>query len=389
MGLITGQFNEAFIPIMDGVTNVVRNYALWLNRKYGVSYVITPHYPDYEDKEEFEVIRYHSFGVPTRPPYRTGLPVLDVQFMHRIKNIPFDIVHAHSPFSAGRIAMHIARKRGIPIVASFHSKYYDDLLEALKLQGAAKIGVSVIMDFYNSADFVWTVNKSTAGTLREYGYKGNIEVINNGTEFDTPADRRSEGLVINKILNLRPDETVFLYAGQLVWQKNLKTLLNALAILKKMGMGYRMLIAGMGYAESELKKMAEELDLTDRVIFLGPVYDRQYMRCLYCRADLLLFPSLYDNASIVLQEAASQKCPALLVQGSNTAEGVIDGLNGLLAENSPESIAKKIFDSVRTCDLSKIGENAHETLYRKWESIVDEVYGRYREIVSAYKRIRA
>ena len=387
MGLITGQFNEAFTPIMDGVTNVVRNYAYWLNKKYGVSYVITPHFPKYTDREEYEVIRYHSFSVPRRPPYRTGVPAFDIQFMRRIRNIPFDIVHAHSPFSAGRIAMSIAHKRGIPVIASFHSKYYDDLLESLKFEGAARIGVSVIVDFYNQADFVWTVNNATAGTLREYGYKGHIEVVNNGTEFETARDRNQEGRQVNERLNLKPDELVFLYVGQLVWQKNLKTLINALALLRDMGMEYRMLMAGMGYAANDLKKMAEDLDLTDRVIFLGAVLDRKYLKSLFCRADLLLFPSVYDNASIVVQEAASQKCPPLLIRGSNTAEGVIDGVNGLLCENSPEAIAQKIHDGVHRYDLSRIGEKAHETLYRNWESIVDEVCGRYKEIVNAYKRI--
>lgn len=389
MGLVTGQFNEAFTPIMDGVTNVVRNYAYWLNKKYGVSYVVTPHFPNYADNEEFEVLRYHSISVPSRPPYRTGVPLLDIQFMRRIRNIPFDIVHAHSPFSAGRIAMNIAHKRGIPVIASFHSKYYDDLLESLKLEGAARIGVSVIVDFYNSADFVWTVNNATAGTLREYGYKGCIEIVNNGTEFETAEDRRAEGRIVNERLNLKDDDRVFLYVGQLVWQKNLKTLIQALALLRDRGLDYKMLIAGMGYAGEDLKKMTEDLNLTDRVIFLGAVYDRSYMKSLFCRADLLLFPSIYDNASIVLQEAASQKCPALLVRGSNTAEGVIDGENGLLSDNSPEAIADKIDDAVHHINLPEIGERAHDTLYKNWESIVDEVYGRYKEIVNAYKRMRA
>lgn len=389
MGLITGQFNEAFTPIMDGVTNVVRNYAYWLNRKYGISYVITPHFPNYADKEEFEVLRYHSISVPTRPPYRTGVPGLDIQFMRRIRNIPFDIVHAHSPFSAGRIAMSIAHKRGIPVIASFHSKYYDDLLESLKFEGAARIGVSVIVDFYNSADFVWTVNNATAGTLREYGYKGHIEVVSNGTEYESPEDRKAEGKVVNSRLNLKPEERVFLFVGQLVWQKNLKVLIQALALLRDRGMDYKMLFAGMGYAQEDLKRMVEDLELTDRVIFMGAVYDREYLKSLFCRADLLLFPSVYDNASIVVREAASQKCPSLLIRGSNTAEGVIDGENGLLCENSPEAIARRIYEAAYQYDLSGIGEKAHETLYRNWESIVDEVYGRYKEIVNAYKRIRA
>ena len=81
--------------------------------------------------------------------------------------------------------------------------------------------------------------------------------------------------------------------------------------------------------------------------------------------------------------------PAAAHQGFQYGRGVIDGVNGLLCENSPEAIAQKIHDGVHRYDLSRIGEKAHETLYRNWESIVDEVCGRYKEIVNAYKRIRA
>ena len=41
--------------------------------------------------------------------------------------MPFDLVHAHAPFLAGRAARSVARKKGIPLVATFHSKYYDDV----------------------------------------------------------------------------------------------------------------------------------------------------------------------------------------------------------------------------------------------------------------------
>ena len=188
-----------------------------------------------------------------------------------------------------------------------------------EVRGAARIGVSVIVDFYNQADFVWTVNNATAGTLRSMAIKAILRLSITGRNLRPPGTG-TKGPAGQRELNLKPDELVFLYVGQLVWQKNLKTLINALALLRDMGMEYRMLMAGMGYAANDLKKMAEDLDLTDRVIFLGAVLDRKYLKSLFCRADLLLFPSVYDNASIVVQEAASQKCPPLLIRGSNTAE---------------------------------------------------------------------
>ena len=58
--LITGQFNDSFVPVMDGVTNVVKNYAYWLDRKYGECMSRLLHIPDFLT-EEFPVLRYILF----------------------------------------------------------------------------------------------------------------------------------------------------------------------------------------------------------------------------------------------------------------------------------------------------------------------------------------
>jgi glycosyltransferase involved in cell wall biosynthesis len=382
MKLVTGQFNDAFLPIMDGVTNVVKNYADWMMREHGASYVVTPDFPDYTDKEPYPVIRYPSVPIPFRKPYRQGLPSLDAVFMKRIKEIPFDIVHTHTPFSAGRLALYVARKREIPLVASFHSKYYDDLYAALKVEAAARYGVRRIVEFYESADYVWTVNNGTADTLREYGYRGDIDVIRNGTDFVPPANPKVLRRQVDIELGLRDVYPVFLYVGQLTWQKNLKVILEALALLKRQGNAFKMLFVGGGYAEEELKGLSENLGLSGNVVFLGTILDRERLRRIYCRADLFVFPSVYDNASIALREAAAVGCPALLVRGSNTAEGIVDNENGFLAENDPADIAERIARA--TADrkaMSETGLRAQKTVYTCWDDIMKEVNGRYGEIV--------
>lgn len=390
MGLVMGQFSESFPPIMDGVGNVAKNYAYWLNKKYGSCYVITPHFPNHTDNEDFEVLRYSSISIPTRYPYRTGIPKLCAPFMKRLKQIPFDIVHAHTPFSSGNIALDTARRRGIPIVASFHSKYYDDFLESLKFEGAARFVVSKVVDFYNSVDAVWTVNRSTAETLREYGYKGTIEEIPNGTEYETVKDKEAECEKINSQFGFTPDQLVFIYVGQMIRQKNTRTLIESLALLKQRGLDFKMLMIGQGYALEELKALSKSLDLDDRVSFLGPIYDREYLKSIYCRANLLIFPSLYDNASIVVREAASQCCPAVLVEGSNTSEGITDDFNGFLTKDGAENIANRIMKAVENPKkLVEVGRYANKTVYTNWESIVDEVYGRYMDIIKVFSKLRA
>jgi len=384
--LITGQFNDSFIPVMDGVTNVVKNYAYWLDKKYGESYVATPAYPGYVDREEFPVLRYYSIPLKMREPYRIGLDLLDINFRTTIKNIPFDIVPAHCPFTSGVIALQIARKKNIPIVATFHSKFYDDFKQVLKIDAFAKLCTRMVIDFFNRTDQVWTVSRGAADTLREYGYKGHIEVVPNGTDFDIPENIGELVQQTEKKLGLTSSDLVFLFVGQHIWQKNIKLLVDSLNLIKEQ-VQYKMFFVGDGYAKEELESYVRRLGLDDRVFFLGKILDRDYLRSLFARADLFLFPSVYDNAPIVVREAAAVGTPSLVIAKSNAAEGIVDNVNGFLADNDSISYSKRIVEIVSKRDeLKNIGEKAQATIYRSWESIVDEVYERYMEIINSYKR---
>lgn len=386
--LVVGQFNDSFVPVMDGVTNVVKNYAYWLDKKYGECYVATPAYPGYVDREEFPVLRYYSIPLKKREPYRIGLELLDINFRTMIKSIPFDIVHAHCPFTSGVVALQIARKNNIPIVATFHSKFYDDFKQVLKIDAFAKFCTRIVMEFFDRVDQVWTVNKSTADTLREYGYKGDIEIVPNGTDFVMPENMDSLIEETENKLNLKKDDLVFLFVGQHIWQKNVKLLVDSLKILSDRNVDYKMFFVGDGYAKDELEAYVKELGLTNRITFLGKILDRDYLRSLFARADLFLFPSVYDNAPIVIREAAAVATPSLVIANSNTAEGIIDNVNGFLSENDAESYANRIISIIKDRDLlKKVGEKARETIYRDWESIVDEVYRRYLEIIRIHKKV--
>ncbi len=384
--LVTGQFNDSFTPVMDGVTNVVKNYAYWMDKKFGESYVATPAYPGYIDREEFPVLRYYSIPLKRREPYRIGLELLDINFRSTIKNIPFDIVHAHSPFTSGAIAQQIARKKNIPIIATFHSKFYDDFKQVLKIDAFAKMCTRMVIDFFNRMDQVWTVSKGAADTLRDYGYKGHIEIVPNGSDFIIPDN--IDGLITKteEKLNIRKDELVFLFVGQHIWQKNIKLIVDALHHVHQKQIPFRMFFVGDGYAKNELEEYVRELGHLDRIVFLGKILDRDYLRSLFARADLFLFPSVYDNAPIVVREASAVCTPSLVIANSNAAEGIVDNVNGFLSDNDSVSYANRMIEVIKNREeLKHVGEKARVTIYRNWENIVDEVYERYLEIIRDYK----
>lgn len=389
MTLITGQFNDSFPPVMDGVANVAKNYAYWLNKKHGESYVVTPSFPGYTDQEEFTVLRYFSVPLPPRPPYRLGLYQFDFRIKRQIYEIPFDIIHAHSPFGAGKLGLQVARKRGIPIVATFHSKFYDDFKAVVKSDRIARLGVKIVINYFNSVDQVWTINKSSVETLREYGFTGPVEVVYNGTDFQPIADPDKALADANAFLQTAPDERVFLFVGQHIWAKGLKVLIESLRHLRRMDLSFKMVFVGKGPAEAEMRQMVKELGLEQYVRFTGLITDRTLLKSIFCRSDLFLFPSLYDTAGIVVQEAAAVGCPSVVIANSNAAEQVIDNYNGFLAEYDTEKYALRISDALSDqARLREVGRNAANSICKSWEMMVDEAAERYRELIRFKQKTR-
>ncbi len=387
MSITIGQFNESFPPIVDGVANVVMNYAFWLNKKYGKSYVITPKHPEALDDYGFEVLRYSSMKVPTRSEYRFGLPKMDGVFWKELKKVPFDIVHAHCPFGSGFAAKSIAKKRGIPFVATFHSKFRDDFKGMLKSDMLVESMLLKVAAFYESADEVWVVNESSVEELREYGFRGGVYIMENGCDIEVRY-RSDEALKeINNAFNLDPDIPLFMYIGQHVWQKNLKMVIEALKILSDKGCKYQMLFIGDGPRRSDMQRMIAEHGLSDHVRFAGRIHDRDMIAKIYLRSSAMLFPSLYDTSSLVPREAAACGCPSVLVKGSSTAEGMTDD-NGFLIENKAASLAETAEFIINNPDKAKyVGESARSTIFRSWEDAVSVAYERYLYLIDLKKSI--
>ena len=117
---VYGLFNDSFPPALDGVTLTVQNYAGWLAAQKQRVCVITPWDPYDFPHPDYEMHRYFSVPLYRRHPYRYGYPRLYPLIWWWLRRLPFKIVHAHCPFSSGRLAQYAARRHDITLVATFH-----------------------------------------------------------------------------------------------------------------------------------------------------------------------------------------------------------------------------------------------------------------------------
>ena len=382
-----GLFNESFPPVMDGVAVCVENYAHWIQEKVGGVSVVTPrklnaNYGQYP----YEVLDYASVPVPFRHPYVTGIAQIDPLLRAKLYRRRFKIVHAHSPFSAGLMALQVAKSQRIPLVATFHSKFKDDFREVIPSDMVVDQAIKIVMEFFDRADEVWVPQASVEEVIREYGFKGHVEVVDNGSDLvaNYPDSYFEDA---RKALGIAPDEFVFLFVGQHIWQKNVRLVIDALEKLKDLP--FRMFFVGTGYAAGEMKDLVAQKGLSDKVTFTGMITEREKVTRYYAAADLFLFPSLYDNAPLVVREAAALHTPAVMVEGSTAATILRDGENGYLVPNNLDAFAARLRDLYRDREqVRRVGLSASRTIVRSWEDVVGEVLDRYDSIIARKTRIR-
>ena len=383
-----GIFNDNFPPILDGVGLTAQNYAYWLHEKGHDVSVITPYAPNSREvieAAEYPIYRYTSIPIPFRHPYRYGLPYVDAFFWRHWKKLKFDLVHTHCPFTSGQLAYSAAHKQQIPMVATFHSKYRQDFEHNVPNKKVVDWMVKQIISFYEKADEVWIPLPAVEETLRDYGYKGHVEVVENGNDFYTPAAKievmRAE---MREELGLLPDETMLLFVGQHIWEKNIWFILDSLALIKDKP--FQLYMVGTGYAVREIRHKIKELGLSHNVTMLGNIHDRERLKRIYAASDIFIFPSLYDTCGLVVREAAAMHTPSLMLAGSTAATAITDGVNGFVSPDSTTEYARRIVALMENKnELKRVGRKASLTISRSWESVIEEVILRYQDICTSYK----
>ena len=382
-----GLFSESFLPIIDGVGRVVYAYAYTLGK---MGYQVTVSAPLMDTGNRggypFQLVDWKSFPVPRAGQYKMGIAALDVNYTKRMDMIKLDIVHAHSPFSAGSAARRAARQMKVPLVYTFHSKFYDDFYIATKSTALARLAANYVVRFAQRCDEVWAVSESAARVIKEYGFSGPVRVMPNGADIRV-ADPRAAGLAAERFgLAGAP---YLLYAGQLNWKKNLLLILQSAALLKKQGTIFKLVFAGQGKEQEAIHQKADELGLGDSLVFAGHLTDVALLDGLYQGASLFVFPSLYDTAGLVVREAAVMGTPSVLIRGSDAADGITQGYNGYLCADDPEDLCRVLGEALSEPEeLARIGRQAHETLPLAWEGVMQDVVRQYGRIIDTCNNSR-
>ncbi len=373
---------DAWYPQMGGPNVVLANYYKYLSENNEVTAAVPSYGRETDERVDREtgvpVMHVRSVYIPIGG-FRNCVPGLDGALRQRAKQA--DIFHAHSPFALGNYFANAAKKYDKPSIITFHTKFKDEFMRYTHSKVCTAIMMHRIMSVINKTDYVWTVSNGAAQTLREYGYKGDITIIRNGTDMTVPENARELVDRVNEKYGLADEENVLLFVGRVVQTKNLKLVFSALKKLNG-SVPFKMVVVGDGEGMKEYRQMVFEYGLSDRVLFVGEVTDRQFLKAFYLRADLFVFPSVFDTASLCPIEAAAFGLPTLLVKDSPTSEIIRDGFSGYAVPADADEWAERLkYILSDKSALAAVRENCRRYVYRSWKDVVAEAKAEYDKIL--------
>jgi glycosyltransferase involved in cell wall biosynthesis/LmbE family N-acetylglucosaminyl deacetylase len=239
-----------------------------------------------------------------------------------------DIIHLQDSAPLNRCLLRLARRRRIPVVITHHigpavgAPYFTWFTSLL---GGRMEGVvwRWIISFLNRADVLTAPSKAAAGMLRQHRVIPPVWPISCGVFIEDFLPDRSIGAASY----FSKSCPTFLYVGRLDWEKRPDVILRAMALLPHNA--GQLIIAGTGAAEKDLKDLAEELHLTERVHFLGDV-QHDHINDLYHACDVFVMPGDAESLSIATLEAMAAGKPILAADSMALPELVEAGVNGLL-----------------------------------------------------------
>lgn len=243
-----------------------------------------------------------------------------------------DIVQLQLPGWAAAIAARLARKRGIPVIATCHSipeNYWAPKDKASPVFKAVEEGLwEMILLLLESCDVVCAPTVTACDLLHLHHLDKQAIPISNGVDLLVyrPAANPEEKIALKRRFGFPLDRPTVLYAGRFAPEKRVDVLINAMPLVLASAPAF---FAFVGQGVIDIKGELEAKDLGDHCGFTG-LLDDQSMPLVYRAADAFVLPSEAELQGLVLLEAAASGLPLVGANALAIPEIIHHGENGYL-----------------------------------------------------------
>jgi glycogen synthase len=182
------------------------------------------------------------------------------------------------------------------------------------------------------------------------------------------------------------------FAGRLETQKGVPTLLDAAPRLRRRFPGLRVVLAGQGVDEPELRRQVGRLRQSAVVTFAGQLAQPD-LAALLAAADVVVMPSLYEPFGMVALEAAAARTPLVVAETGGLREIVEPGVTG---GSFPAGDAEALADAVAAMLTDQVlARRTVRAAYRRvtrdlrWSLVAERVVASYELAVEEESALQA
>jgi glycosyltransferase involved in cell wall biosynthesis len=298
---------------------------------------------------EVHALRLSVYGDP-RPVFR---------LRRLLMRTGFDLVHAHLPPAELYARVALLGFDSLPVVITKHN---DERFSPGP--GQRLLGRWVGRRAWHVIAISDAVRRYMAGPALGLD-PSRLSTIHYGIDA-APFDevRAPEVAAIRRSWGLGDDALALGFVGRLVEQKDLDTLLRAFALCAARCAEARLIVVGRGPLETRLKQLAQDLAITDRVVWPG---FREDIAAVMQAFDIFALSSKYEGLGLVLLEAMAARRPVVATRVSAIPEVVADGETGILVGPRDHEAMAAAFERLRDEALRvQLGEAGRRRVLRSF-----------------------
>jgi PEP-CTERM/exosortase A-associated glycosyltransferase len=334
-----------------------------------------------------------STGAMARLPILNQLEViqgLEKRLGEIIPHIKPDVLHAHSPCLNAIAAIRAGRKFGIPVVYEVRAFWEDAAVDhGTSTENGLRYKMTRALETHalKRADAVTTICEGLRRDIVERGIPENkVTVIPNAVDIDKFAVGGEADQDLKRQLGLQGHRLIG-FIGSFYAYEGLDVLLRAVPALVARAPDLRVLLVGGGPQDANLRQLAKDLGIADKVVFTGRVPHDQVQK-YYDLLDVLVYPRqsmrLTDLVTPLkpLEAMAQGRILAASSVGGHR-ELITDGKTGILfAPDDPAALAAKVgdlLDAKSTWPALRLAGREYVETERNWPVSVaryKNIYGR-------------
>ncbi len=235
---------------------------------------------------------------------------------------------------------------------------------------------------FTKADYIQTISNYLAVWARKMDYKGRLEIIPNGVDINIFKKNLDNIDKLRSKLEAPLSYIWLITTSRLVEKNGIEDIIKALKYLDKK---YKLFILGTGPLEERLRRITKDLDLEDRVKFLGQK-DHKDIPDYINVSKVFIRPSLSEGMGNSFIEAMAAGIPVIGTRVGGIPDFIKDGETGLFCEvNSPQSIAEKVTEYINNPKRTdKIVETAQKLVREKydWDLIAEKMKNIFEKLLA-------